>query len=116
MSVLIFNSSKYSDIESTNDSNSTESADEGDGAYEMPDDETCFGDDVDVPSVLEHVEATIPIISYGPHYKLSRGDKYWQFKKNTKWYRIQNLPAHLACLLQYLNLGVRCLGVLLYQP
>ena len=48
MSVLIFNSSTYSDIESTNDSTS---ADEGDGVYEMPDDETCFGDDVDVPSV-----------------------------------------------------------------
>ena len=75
MSVLIFNSSTYSDIESTNDSNYTESADEGDGVYEMPDDETCFGDDVHVPSVLEHVEATIPIISYGPHYELCRGDE-----------------------------------------
>ena len=81
MSVLIFNSSTCSDIESTNDSNSTESADEGGGVYEMPDDETCFGDDVDVPSVLEHVEATIPIISYGPHYKLSRGDEILAVKE-----------------------------------
>ena len=113
MSILIFNSSTYSDIESTNDSNSTKSADEGDGVFEIPDDETCFGDDVDVPSGLEHVEATIPIISYGPHYKLSRGEEVLAVMK---WYRIQNLSAHLACFLQYLNLGVRCLGVLLYQP
>ena len=99
MSVLIFNSSTYSDIESTNDSNSTESADEGDGVYEMPDDETCFGDDVDVPSVSEHVEATIPIISYGPHYKLSRGDEVLAVKKEYEMVQDTKFVCTLSLLL-----------------
>ena len=47
----------------------------------MPDGDTCFRDDVDVPSMLELVEATNPIISYGPHYELSRGDEVVQDTK-----------------------------------
>ena len=99
MSVLIFNGSTYSDIESANDNNSTESADEGDKAYEIPDDETCFGDDVDVPSVLEHVEATIPIISYGPHYKLSRGDEVLAGKEEHEMVQDTKFVCALSLLL-----------------
>ena len=68
---FIFNSSTCSDVESTKDSDSTESADEVDDVYEMLD-ETSFDD---IPSTSDHVEATTTqIISYGPHCKLSRGD------------------------------------------
>ena len=116
MSVLIFNSSAYSNIESTNDSDSTESADEGEGVCEKLDDETCFGDDVEVPSMLEHAEATSPIISYRPHHKLSRGDEVSAVKEEYEMVQDTKFYAHLACFLRYLNLGVRCLGVLMYQP
>ena len=99
MSALIFNISTYSNIESTNDSDSTESADGGDGVCEMLDDGTCFGDDVDVPSMLEHVEATSPVVSYGPHYKLSGGDEVSAVKYEYKMVQDTKFVCTLSLLL-----------------
>ena len=74
------NSSTCSDVEYIGNSDSTESADEGAGTYEMPDDEICLKEGVSSP--LQHEQATpIPLIFFGPHPKLSRGHEMYDIKK-----------------------------------
>ena len=94
ISGFVFTSSTCSDVESTKDSDSTESADEVDDIYEMLVDETSFDDNV--PSTSEHIEATTTQInSYTAN---SVGEMTYIYSKmNMKWSRIQNLFAHSAC-------------------
>ena len=97
---------KYSDVKCLllYYSDSTESADEDDDIYEMLDDETCFDDNVDVPFTLEHVEATTtPIISYGPHCKLSRGDDIYSVKDEYEMVQDTKFVCTLSLLIAVFN-------------
>ena len=64
----------------------------------MLDDETSFDDNV--PSTLEHVEATATqIISYGPHCKLSRGDDIYSLKDEYEMVQDTKFVCTLSLLL-----------------
>jgi hypothetical protein len=92
------------------DIDSTVSADEGGGIYEMPDGETCFDDEtcfedetrfddnVDVSSTFQQAQATLTsLIPFGPHRKLSRGDDMYAIKEKYQMVQDKNLFSHLVC-------------------
>ena len=83
VSAFVVSSSTYSDVESTKGSNETELADEVGHVYEMGDDDLCLSDDVgaDTFSMLHSVPATpASLILFGPHRKLSGGEKMYEVK------------------------------------
>ena len=70
----------------------------------MLDDDASFDDNVDVPLTLENVEAiTTPIISYGPHCKLSRGDYIYSVKPEYEMVQDTKFVCTLSLLIAVFN-------------
>ena len=98
VSAFVVSSSTYSDVES----NETESADEVGHVYEMGDDDLCLSDDVGVDtfSMLHSVPATpASLILFGPHRKLSGGEKMYEVKDKYEMLHDKKFVCALSLLL-----------------
>ena len=102
VSGFVVSSSTYSDGESTKDSEETESADEDGDVYEMGDEDLCSSDDVGVDSfsTLHQVPATpASLILFGPHRKLSGGEKICEVKDEYEMVHDKKFVCTLSLLL-----------------
>mgnify|MGYP002804686993 CR=1 FL=1 len=91
--------STYSGVESTKDSDETESADEVGDVYEMGDEDVCLSDD-DSFSTLHQVPATpTSLILFGPHRKLSGGEKIYEVKDEYEMVHDKKFVCTLSLLL-----------------